>query len=138
MTRKSSERSLGDLVRICSAEGGDTILKNFVNQNGEGDLILHEFFFTSNAETNKYAIKLFIKRNFHVPDTDIEVLPTNSSNALIFKFIISPSTPMYGGHRQKHRPLIRKVSSAGLPLTPGLFIKNCFSFAILPKFFYLN
>lgn len=73
MTRKSSERSLSDLVALCSADGGDLILKTFVNAYGEGDLVLHEFFFTSNAETNNYAIKLFIKRNFHIPDTNIEV-----------------------------------------------------------------
>jgi hypothetical protein len=64
MTRKSSERSLGDLVALCSTAGGDSILKSFVGTNGEDDLVLHEFFFTSNAETNKYAIKLFIKKNF--------------------------------------------------------------------------
>lgn len=95
MTRKSSERSLSDLVSLCSANGGDIILKNFVSNDGQDDLVLHEFFFTPNAETNKYAIKRFIQKNFHVFADDIEVLATGNTKALVFKFsaqLHAPST----------------------------------------------
>lgn len=84
---------MSDLVALCSAEGGDVMLKNFVSSNGENDLVLHEFFFTSNIETNKYAIKLFIQKNFHVSENEIEVLPTGNTKALIFKFSTQLNAP---------------------------------------------
>ena len=67
LTRKSSEKSLSELVAACSLDGGDRMLKEFVGStNGDHSTFLHEFFFTANAETNKTAIKLFIQKNFHV------------------------------------------------------------------------
>jgi hypothetical protein len=114
MTRKSSERSLSDLVALCSTDGGDSLLRNFVGTNGEDDLVLHEFFFTSNAETNKYAIKLFIQKNFHVGEEDIEVLPTGNNKALIFKFEVGKATPLYLHKSGNSSPIIMN-NSPGTP-----------------------
>ncbi|KAI1717267.1 carboxyl transferase domain-containing protein [Ditylenchus destructor] len=131
MTRKSSERSINDLVELASRDGGDSILRNFVSTNGEEDLVLHEFFFTSNAETNKYAIKLFIQKNFHVDESDIEVLPTHNNKSLIFKFEIRPSTPLYATHKRQRSGNtspssgIGSVSFTTSPSTPPPLLSPC-------------
>uniref|UniRef100_A0A915CYB2 CoA carboxyltransferase N-terminal domain-containing protein n=1 Tax=Ditylenchus dipsaci TaxID=166011 RepID=A0A915CYB2_9BILA len=86
MTRKTSERSLGDLVALCSNDGGESILKKFVSSNGEDDLVLHEFFL----------------RKMPRPT----MLPTGNNKALIFKFEIGKSTPMYGHKSGNSSPII--------------------------------
>ncbi|KAH7698696.1 carboxyl transferase domain-containing protein, partial [Aphelenchoides avenae] len=91
LSRKSSQRSLSDLVKLCSENGGDTLLRGFDSEN---PLVLHEFFFTPNKETNKYAIKTFIRRTFYVEDANIDVVSTEAKYH-IFKFEITSDSPLY-------------------------------------------
>jgi hypothetical protein len=67
-------------------------------------LVLHEFFFTSNRQTNTYAIRLFIRKTFYINDEHIEELGTPfKNNASIFKFEIGPSSPLYEHHVMHQR-----------------------------------
>lgn len=57
-------------------------------------MLLHEFFFTANRETNIFAIKQYIRQTFYIEEHDIEVIPTSNNQATIFKFEIKPFTPL--------------------------------------------
>lgn len=116
LSRRSSERTLNDLLTGCSTNNNELkielqkVLKSFASANGDDDLILHEFFFTTDAETNLMAIKLFIQKTFQVNEREINVLQTNSAKALIFRFEILPRNPLYPFH-QKNDDTLKNRSS---------------------------
>lgn len=70
------------------------MLKTFLNGSSENKLLLHEFFFTPNRETNIFAIKQYIRQTFYIEEHDIDVIPTSTAKATIFKFEIKPFTPL--------------------------------------------
>jgi hypothetical protein len=126
LTRKGSERSLSDLL----AAGADTsnvavkdelqrVLRTFANGNGDDDLLLlHEFFFTGDADTNRCAVYLFIQKTFHVPPEEIIQLqtdPTQLKGANIFRFEIRPRNPLYSFYQQKAAFTTDRKSDGRLP-----------------------
>ncbi|KAI6219616.1 hypothetical protein M3Y99_01645200 [Aphelenchoides fujianensis] len=110
ISRRTADRSIQELVKKCSNANGDQYLKEFLKNltANTNQLVLHEFFFTPNKDTNAYAIRLFIRQSFYVADSDIEQLESRppfpkNSNVSIFKFEVGPNSPLY-----VHHPAMRR------------------------------
>ncbi|CAD5217041.1 unnamed protein product [Bursaphelenchus okinawaensis] len=111
VTRRSSEKSLQDLVTKCSTNDGARILEDFMTNVRENQLVLHEFFFTNNKQTNSYAIKLFIQNTFFVNEAAIEEIKINfKQNTAIFKFELLEDNPLFDHHHANNKKAVYFLS----------------------------
>jgi hypothetical protein len=61
----------------------------------ENIVLLHEFFFTENAETNKCAIRLFISKIFQISEEEIDLLNESTKDVMFFRFELKSSSPFF-------------------------------------------
>uniref|UniRef100_A0A1I7RZR9 biotin carboxylase n=1 Tax=Bursaphelenchus xylophilus TaxID=6326 RepID=A0A1I7RZR9_BURXY len=110
VSRRSSEKSLQDLINKPNKDSVK-ILDEFMTKASENQLVLHEFFFTSNKQTNSYAIRMFIRNTFYINDKDIKEIPIDiKQNTAVFKFELSEDTPLFEHHHATNKRAVYFLS----------------------------
>nr|CAD2161780.1 unnamed protein product [Meloidogyne enterolobii] len=79
-------------------------LRQFIKENNKAEYLnlLHEFFFSSNEEISKFAIKLFFSKLFLINEENVNFYSKNK-DAMFFKFELNSSSPYFNCRLQQQQ-----------------------------------
>ena len=98
-------------------------LRQFIKENNKAEYLnlLHEFFFNSNEEISKFAIKLFFSKLFLINEENIYFYSKNK-DAMFFKFELNSSSPYFNCRlQQQQTPGNNEETSLNINNNRGMF-----------------